>query len=198
MNPNIVTISGNRITTTTQAGFQRSGVIYHFAPRGDFDASLFWRLQNLGFGNMAEVREQKALEQQATTRLLLIRDRVVTQVVQADELVRGWWDRFSINRSTLFDAQGRPEGPAYISIRLNFDRIRGGEGRPLEVVDSIRGLNDVLEAYGQSATDYERARFRLLVALGIPAEAFINPALMPAPAAPPKCEDPVVGESKRP
>jgi len=36
------------------------------------------------------------------------------------------------------------------------------------VLDAIRGLNDTLESYGQALTDYERARFRLLIALGLP------------------------------
>ena len=38
----------------------------------------------------------------------------------------------------------------------------------MEVLDSIRGLNDLLEAYAQDMTDYERARFRLIVTLGMP------------------------------
>ena len=55
-------------------------------------------------------------------------------------------------------------------------------GRPLEVLDSIRSLSDLLDAYGQSCTDYERARFRLLVALGIPpAELTAPPGNLPPP-----------------
>ena len=58
--------------------------------------------------------------------------------------------------------------------------------RPLEVLDSIRGLNDTLEAYGQAVTDYERSRFRLLLTLGLPPEAILDPAKMPLPPEPAK------------
>jgi hypothetical protein len=155
---------------TPQPGFGPSGRIHHFDTRSDLDGTLFWRLQNLGFGNLAELREQQALERQTTLRQLQVQDQVVTQVVQSYELVGGWRDRFETTRSALFDPEGRPTGPVFQALRLTFDRIRNDvNARPLEVLDSIRSLNDLLEAYGQSATDYERARFRLLIALGLPA-----------------------------
>jgi len=47
------------------------------------------------------------------------------------------------------------------------------------VLDSIRGLNDVLEAYGQAVTDYERARFRLLIALGLPPQDILGRLAQP-------------------
>lgn len=144
-----------------------SGSIYHWRSRDDFDASLFFRLKNLGLGDRADLREQQALQQQATLRQIQVQDLVVTQVVQAKELVSGWHERLDITRAALFDDKGAPDGPVFKSLRLNFERIRGGEGRPLEVLDSIRGLSDLLEAYGQAATDYDRARFRLLFALGL-------------------------------
>src|SRR5207253_2780900 len=84
-------------------------------------------------------------------------------------------------RAGLFDADGKPGGPVYRSLRLNFVRIRGGQGRPLEVLDSIRGLNDAVEAYAAALTDHERARFRLLTALGVSAARILNPAQMPCP-----------------
>lgn len=164
-------------------GFEHSGTIRHFAPRTDFDASLVWRLDNFGLGNRAELREQRSLQQVAQLRELQAQDRVVTQVVQARELVQAWRERLNIDRSALFDDRGALAGPVFRSIRLNFDRIRGGEGRPLEVLDSIRGLSDALEAYGQAVTDYERAQIRLLYALGVPLEAVWHEP-PPAPAAP--------------
>lgn len=152
-------------------GFGPSGRIRHFDTRTDLDASLVWRLDNLGLGNVAELREQRSLHQFAILRELQAQDRVIAQVVQARELVQAWRDRLKINQSALFDAKGAPEGPVFRSLRLNFERIRGGEGRPLEVLDSVRGLSDSLEAYGQAVTDYERAQMRLLYALGVPLQA---------------------------
>jgi outer membrane protein TolC len=169
----------------TQPGFGPSGQIHHFAPRTDLDISLYWRLQNLGFGNLAEKREQEALHRQAILRQIQIQDRVVTQVVQAQDAVQSLRERISISREALFDATGAPAGPVFRSLRLNFERIQGGEGRPLEALDSIRGLSDTLEAYGQAVTDYESARFHLLIALGLPPAGFLDPKKMPLPCPPP-------------
>jgi outer membrane protein TolC len=178
------TTKGGAPTTVTVSGFGPSGRIRHFAPRTDYDVSLVWKLQNLGLGNLAEVREQKALVQQAELRRLAAQDRVATQVVQAQELLESWKDRLAIARAALFDDKGKANGPVFLSLRLNFARIRNVEGtRPLEVLDSIRGLSDVLEAYGQALTDYERSHFRLLVVLGLPPEGLLDPACLPPPPA---------------
>lgn len=166
---------------TTVPGFGPSGRILHFKNRSDFDAAIFWQLKNLGLGNKADVRENQALVNQANIRQLQIHDRVVAQVVQTREQLDGWWDRLQIARTSLLDGSGEPQGPAYLSIRLNFERIRGGEGRPLEVQDSIRGLADMLDLYYQAVTDYERSRFRLLIALGMPPESILEPDLLPLP-----------------
>ena len=162
-----------------------SGQLRHMNTRTDFDASVFWRLDNMGLGNRAERRAEEALFRGATYRQLQVLDRVVTQVVQALELVQGWRERVAINQATLFDPNGALDGPAFRSLRLNFDRVRGGEGRPLELLDSIRGLSDTLEGYGQAITEYERARFRLLIALGLPPPEWVAskfPFVTPAPA----------------
>lgn len=151
-----------------KGGFGPSGRLLHFGTRSDFDVSLAWRLQNMGFGNRAEIREQESLALQANLRQLQLQDQVVAQVVQNNELVRGWQQRVSITRSALFDQKDLPAGPVFEAIRQNFTRIREEpKTRPLEVLDSIRGLSDSLEAYGQAMTDYERSRFRLMITLGL-------------------------------
>lgn len=156
-------------------GFGPSGRILHMNTRSDFDVSLVWKLQNLGLGNRAEVREQQSLARQATLRQIQLQDQVVTQVVQANELVKGWGDRVATIRSALFDSSGKPAGPVFEAIRQNFTRIREEpKTRPLEVLDSIRGLSDFLEAYGQALTDYERSRFRLMIALGLSADEILD------------------------
>jgi outer membrane protein TolC len=167
-----------------KAGFGPSGEIRHFAPRTEFDATVFWRLESLGLGNRAEQRDQQALHRQTLLRLLQVQDRVVSQVVRARERVLALRERVDITRSALLDANGAPAGPAFRSLRLNFERIRGGEGRPLEVMDSVRGLSDSLEAYGQAVTDYEAARFRLLIALGLPPRAWFDSQAAAAPLFP--------------
>jgi outer membrane protein TolC len=167
-----------------------SGIIADFGGRGDFNVSLVWTLQGAGLGNLAEKREQRAVHEQARLRQAQTIDRVVTQVVQARELVRASLERVRITRAALFDDQGRFAGPVYRSLYLNFFRFKREGRSPLELLDSLRSLNDVLEAYGQALTDLERARFRLLVALGMPAQGLLDPRLLPTPpgAANGRCE----------
>lgn len=141
--------------------------IHRFGPRTDFELGLLWRVDNLGFGNRADVREKQAVFEQARIRLQQIEDLVGAQVAQQREAVLRSKDRMEITRPALFDEKGQLTGAAFQSIRLNFDRVRGTEGRPLEVLDSIRGLNDMMEAYIQAVSDYERARLRLLNAVGL-------------------------------
>jgi outer membrane protein TolC len=187
LNPPVLTQpspGGSAPKLVSQPGFGPSGRILHLAPRSDLDASIYWRLQNMGLGNRVEVRERQATHRQALLRRLQAQDLIVTQVVQSWEQVKQGKERLDITRTALFDGTGRPTGPVFESLRLNFERIRGGEGRPLEVLDSIRGLNDTLEAYGAAVTDYDRARYRLLLALGVPPEKLLCPQPGPADPAP--------------
>jgi len=173
--------SPNPMTVGRTTVMGEDGRIQNFGNRSDWDISLLWRLNNLGFGNVAEIREQQAFLEQAELRDLQTRDRVIAQVVQAVALVEQTAERVRILQGGLFNERGQREGPAYRSLRLNFTNVFQQQGRPLEVFDSIRGLNDTLEAYANALTDYDRARFRLLVALGIPAPGILDPRLMPVP-----------------
>jgi outer membrane protein TolC len=183
---------GPPITGKTASGntiFGNTSAIANFDTRGDFDVALYWRLRNMGLGNRAEIRDARARHEQAVVGQMQIQDLVMTQVVQALERVQRGRERIEIIRAGLFDDQGQPTGAAYRSIRLNFTRIRGGQGVPLEVLDSVRRLSDVLEAYGNALTDYDQARFRLLVALGLPPGWLLDGARMPA-------DKPCPGESE--
>jgi outer membrane protein TolC len=187
-NPPIVTPParpGGAPKVIAQPGFGPSGRIEHFNNRTDLDASVYWRLQNFGIGDYIDIRQQQAAERRERLRLNQVQDRVAAQVVQTVEQVGGWRQRLDVTRAALFDARGRPTGPVFQSLQLNFDRIRAAEGRPLEVLDSIRSLSDALEAYGQAVTEYERAQFRLLIAIGLPAKAIVSlfPQARPGPPA---------------
>lgn len=154
--------------------------IERFGHRSDLSVTLGWQLQGLGFGNVAELREARAVHSQAEMRLIAARERVGAQVVQARAAVHQNAERLWTGWEAMAGKDGKPTGPVFESVRLNFERIRGGEGRPLEALDSIRGLNDTLEAYANGLSDYDRAGFRLLVVLGVPPAGLIDPACMPA------------------
>jgi outer membrane protein TolC len=151
----------------TPVALSPSGEVHRFGPRTDIEMSLRWQLNGLGLGNRAEVREQRAATDIAVLREVQARERVAAQVAQARDLTDQARERIGLTRPSLFDEKGEPVGAAYRSIRLNFDRIRGTEGRPLEALDSIRGLSDILDAYIQAISDYELARARLTAAVGL-------------------------------
>jgi outer membrane protein TolC len=185
----LITNTGGKITVTAIGGlpgqpgsFGPGRDLKHFNTRDDFDASLFWKLNNLGFGNLAEIRQRQSQYRQQEFRRLQVQDQVVAQVVQAFELVRGWRERIDITASSLFDSQGRARGPVFQSLRLIFDKVRAvPTTRTLEVLDSIRSLNSLLDTYGNALTDYERSRFRLIFVLGMPAQGLWDPQAMPQP-----------------
>src|SRR5205085_2315531 len=103
---------------------------------------------------------------------------------RALESIQRGKERVAIVQAGLFDANGRPAGAVYRSLRLNFLRIKSGQGTPLEVLDSARRLTDILTVYGQALSSYDRARYRMLVALGLPTPALIDPRCMPLPPPP--------------
>jgi outer membrane protein TolC len=150
--------------------------IDRFGPRADLDAGLYWRVQNMGLGNHADVREQRAVTEQAALRRMQIEDRVAAQVVQGRELVVYNRERVQTAGSALFDARGELKGPVFENLRLSFETLKGGgDRRPREVLDAVRALNDLLEAYLQAATEYDRARLRLTTSLGLPPQALSQP-----------------------
>jgi outer membrane protein TolC len=184
----LITTTGGKTTVTAIGGLPGGpgsfgpAELKHFNTRADFDVSLVWKFQNLGFGNLADVRAVQAQYRQLEFRRLQVVDLVITQVTQAFDQVLGWRHRIDVSGATLFDAEGRPRGPVFESLRLSFDKVRAVPGtRTLEVLDSIRGLNSLLDSYGTAITDYERARFRLIYALGLPAQGLWDPQAMPHP-----------------
>jgi hypothetical protein len=127
-----------------------------------------------------------------------LQDRVVSQVVRVTERLRRAEQRLNIYEAGLFDEQKRPNGAVYRSIGLNFYRIRGTAGIPLEVLDSIIRLNDVLLGYADSLSDYDRERYRLLLALGLPPAGLLDPSCLPLPPAPPPHPPAVASAANRP
>jgi outer membrane protein TolC len=186
---------GPRVVGRTATGGQllgNSGVIGDFGSRTDMDVGLVWRLQGFGVGNAAQTLDARARLESHQVQQLFLQDQVVAQVVSALEQIQRGAERVDICRASLFDEKRQPTGAVYRSLRLNFLRIKGGQGLPLEVLDSTRRLSDVLDQYAVALSDYDLGRFRLLVALGLPPQALVEPHLMPLP---PGCVPPMKNPS---
>ncbi len=128
--------------------------------RYDFDAMLSWETRNLGFGERAARREQTARVQQARFEKVRVMDQIAREVSEAYTQVSFRKRQISITESAVATAED--------SYRRNIERIREGQGLPIEVLQSIQALESAQRAYLQSVIDHNRAQLRLQWSMGFP------------------------------
>ncbi len=104
----------------------------NFGGRYDIDAMMIWEMRNLGFGEGPVRRERNAQVQQATFAKLRIMDQVAQEVAEANIQV-------GIRRQQVDMAQ-TAIARARDSYQRNVDRIRDGQGLPIEVLQAIQAL----------------------------------------------------------
>ncbi|WP_339748889.1 TolC family protein [uncultured Rubinisphaera sp.] len=131
--------------------------------RLDFDALLSWEVRNLGFGEGAARREQESRYQQAKFSKVRVLDQVAREVSEAHSQVLHRAGRIRITQKAIESAQN--------SYERNLSRIRDGQGLPLEVLQSVRALEDARRAYLEAVIEYNEAQFQLQWALGWPIHA---------------------------
>ena len=177
------------------------GDLSHFGARLDLDLQVLWKLDNLGFGNQALVRQRRADNELAVLELFRTQDRVAAEVAQASAQARSAEARLGDAEAELRDAVE--------SADKNMEGLRQtGTGaalttlvRPQEVVAAIQALAQAYPDYDAAVADYDRAQFRLYHALGNPAQALAGgggdcpapsgqgeataPQLLPAPTSTP-------------
>jgi outer membrane protein TolC len=148
--------------------------------RTDLDAVVFWTVRNLGVGNLALVRAADSRARQSRLREVETLDMVRAQVAEA----HGW----VAARYLQIDAGEKAVEAGQDAYKQDVTRIRGGQGLPLEVLDSLRLLGRSRYDYLDSIVEYNRAQFQLWVALGRPPAACLA---RPVPAGlvppPPNC-----------
>jgi outer membrane protein TolC len=136
------------------------GTINSYQDRLDFDAIAYWEVRNLGFGEKAARNEAQARFHQAISRKLQVRDRVAREVAEAFAQVQSRKKQISVAESGIKAAEA--------SYTRNGERIRQGQGLPIEVLQSIQALDQARRDYLQILTDYNESQFRLYRALGSP------------------------------
>jgi outer membrane protein TolC len=150
----------------------------NFDGRTDFDAVVFWTFRNLGVGNVALARAADSRARQAKLREAETLNLVRAQVAEAHARAAA--------RVPQMDAAEKAVRASAEAYREDLTRIRGGQGLPLEVVDSMRLLARSRLDYLDAVVDYNRAQVQLWVALGRPpANALARPVpadLVPPPA----------------
>jgi len=157
------------LVPTVQLGYQHGGFGggYSGDPNGffgtwggreDFSAALVWELKNLGLGDVARTRRREIDADAARIHLAQVVDRVVQEVVSAQAMVA--------SRGTQVEIARKAVEAAMESLELNENRIRGGNGLPIELLQSIQALDRARLNYLQAVTGFNKAQFRLYVAVG--------------------------------
>lgn len=130
----------------------------HVDERYDFDALLTWEVRNLGFGERAARRQSSAQLQQAMFRKVRRMDDVAREISDAHTQVQQRRRRIEVAQRAIRTAED--------SYNRNLSRIRDGQGLPLEVLQSVRALEESRLAYADAVVAYNEAQFRLQWALG--------------------------------
>lgn len=136
--------------------------IANFDNRFDFDAVAYWEIRNLGFGDCAIQREACSRVEQARLREVATMDRVAREVVEAHMQTQSRRKQIDVARDGLQSAQK--------SFEQNMTRIRGGQGLPIEVLQSVQALAQARREYLRTVTDFNISQFTLHRALGWPGE----------------------------
>ena len=149
-----------------------------FGARVDVDVVTYWTLQNMGLGNRAMIAAARARLSQSNYRQLEVLNRVRFEVASAYAETHARFAQIGTTEQAVRSASE--------SFREDLIRIRGREGLPIEVLDSLRLLARARMEYLDAISDFNRAEFQLYVALGQPpADSLARPVppdLVPQPA----------------
>ncbi len=132
----------------------------NFNNRLDLDAAVTWELRGLGYGEQAARRSTAAQVEQARFRQVRLMDQIAREVSEAHTQVRFRQERISVAEQGIESAEE--------SVRQNLDRIRNGQGLPIEALQAIRALEDARLGYLLAVSEYNEAQFRLHRAIGQP------------------------------
>jgi outer membrane protein TolC len=156
------TFGGGSNLVATPGGFQgfAESRFGSFAPRDDIDVVLFWTAQNMGLGNLGKIRVRRVGQQIAELEFVRELNQVRNEVAAAFAQIHARFAQIGIARRGVEAGKN--------SYTEDLSRIRGGQGLPIELLDSFRLLADGRLAYLDAVTDYDKAQFALYVALGQP------------------------------
>lgn len=129
-----------------------------FGGRTDFDVMAVWSLQNLGFGNSAQQKRSRAERDQVIAARARTANRIAREVGDA-------YAKSESRKRQVSIAQQRLQS-AIAGTREELERTRGGEGLPIEALNSVRLLGEAGLALVEAVGGYDLAQFELFVAIG--------------------------------
>lgn len=156
---------GGSNLNTERTGAPRFG---SFDSRIDGDVVFYWSIRNLGLTNRAMIKmataKLAATDFEQTQKLNEIRAEV------ADAYAR------TQARAAQLDIRQKGVAASERSYAADLTRARAGEGRPIEVLDSLRLLARAQQEYLSTIAEYNQAHYELYVAIGQPpADLLIHP-----------------------
>lgn len=145
-----------------------------FDARSDFDVAAVWTFENLGFGNRARVMRANAGVGQSLAGYDFAVNQIRREVAQALAEAKAAARQVETATGALTVAE---EG-----YKLEVERIRQGEGRPIETLDSFRQLLDARQEQLRAVVAFNVAQFRLFVAVGFDPQSTADcpPVIVPA------------------
>lgn len=131
-----------------------------FANRDDIDVVLYWTVQNLGLGNAALIHLAQSRTRAAKLQEVETLNRVRFEVTQAFVRKETYYHKILLAEKAL------PVGVQ--GLQLDFQRVKGGVGLPIELLESFRLANQARFEYLDAIVGYNQAQIDLYVALGQP------------------------------
>lgn len=131
-----------------------------FRDRLDVDLAAYWELRNLGLGDRAARQERRSRLQQVQLLEVALTNRIAREVVEAHAQVQA--------RKPQMETARKGVENALSSYQRNLQRIQGGQGLPIEVLQSLQALAVIRAEHLRSLVDYNKAQFALLHAIGWP------------------------------
>ncbi|MGO8688593.1 MAG: TolC family protein [Thermoguttaceae bacterium] len=143
-------------------------VIGDYRGRFDFDAAVYWELHNFGLADAAAEKAARSRLEQSRQLQIQLMDRVAREIVEAHAQSDSLRGQIAVAQSGIRVASE--------SYRRNLERIRGGQGLPLEVLQSLQALDQSCREYLRAVGDYDEWQFRLYRAMGCPIPQEASPA----------------------
>jgi hypothetical protein len=152
-------------------GEGKGGKMNLWSYRNDISTQVLWQASNLGLGNLAMIKEQRAGQSQALVRLFAVQDEVAADVTRAQADLQAAAARVvqaeQELRSAIANFRGNLEGLKQTS---RFGNVLIEVFRPQEVVAALQLLQRGYDHYFDTVAEYNEAQFELFYALGYPAQ----------------------------
>jgi outer membrane protein TolC len=140
--------------------------------RGRVDLSYqpLWQLEAFGLGNLARIKQQRAIESRAIIEFLRVQDTVAADVTRAQARVQSAAARVlqadRAMRAAMITFNGN-----YVGLRqtTRLGNVLVLVNRPQEAVFALQLLKVAFDRYFTTVAEYNRAQFELFHALGYPA-----------------------------